>query len=205
MSDGESDDAPPRPPALRRLTDESEVPASPDESEEEPPRGRVPVTLLALYALASITITLPDTAVTQLFNAKRIPQETQLRLFAAAFACSVPKPLYGALVDATRPSLVFAVAALLSAIGYAALSVAATTRQISVAYVSLNACEALAEMALSARLADAVAQGVAASRAQGLAQCGHQISGAPRHRRAVSYTHLRAPRDRQKSRMPSSA
>ena len=50
---------------------------------------------------------------------------------------------YGALVDATRPSLVFAVAALLSAIGYAALSVAATTRQISVAYVALNACEAL--------------------------------------------------------------
>ena len=43
------------------------------------------------------------------------------------------------------------------------------TAGIVARHVALNACEALAEMALSARLADAVAQGVAASRAQGLA------------------------------------
>ena len=155
----------------------AEVAVDSSDDDATPHTQRLPPTLLLLYAVAAFEFTFPDTANAQRLNGSGVPQATQLAMYATGFAMSSLKPLYGAAVDAAGARLgraagarlVYGLAAGGSVACHLWFAGATTPRALVASYVALSGFQACGEMVLSARLADAVAAGAAAPRAQAAA------------------------------------
>mmetsp|Transcript_6668 Transcript_6668/g.17026 ORF Transcript_6668/g.17026 Transcript_6668/m.17026 type:complete len:480 (+) Transcript_6668:358-1797(+) len=140
---------------------------------DAPPGMRLPRGLLALYTLGALEAAVPLVAQVQWLDAHGVGQAEQLRVFALGYACFSLRPVYGAVADAlatrygSRGRVVAYVAASLGgALCHGTLAVARSLGGFAVGYALLCACQACAETCLGARLADAVASGVGAGRAQ---------------------------------------
>ena len=109
----------------------------------------------------------------QWLDAHGVGQAQQLRVFALGYACFSLRPVYGALADAlaTRYGsrgrvLAYVAASCGGALCHCTLAATRSLGGFAVGYALLCACQACAETCLGARLADVVASGVGAGRAQ---------------------------------------
>ncbi|CAH0373411.1 unnamed protein product [Pelagomonas calceolata] len=146
-----------------------ERPAAPVEM----PGMRLPRGLLALYTLGALEAAVPLVAQVQWLDAHGVGQAQQLRVFALGYACFSLRPVYGALADAlaTRYGargrvLAYVAASFGGVLCHCTLAVTRSVASFAVGYALLCACQACAETCLGARLADVVASGVGAGRAQ---------------------------------------
>jgi hypothetical protein len=137
---------------------------------------RLPRDLLALYALGALEAAVPLVGQVQWLNQHNVGQAQQLRVFALGYACFSLRPVYGALADAlaTRYGsrgrvLAYVAASCGGALCHCTLAVTRSLGAFAVGYALLCACQACAETCLGARLADVVASGVGAGRAQAVA------------------------------------
>jgi hypothetical protein len=138
-----------------------------------PPVLRLPRDLLALYTLGALEAAVPLVAQVQWLDAHGVGQAQQLRVFALGYACFSLRPVYGALADAlaTRYGsrgrvLAYVAASCGGALCHCTLAATRSLGAFAVGYALLCACQACAETCLGARLADVVASGVGAGRAQ---------------------------------------
>jgi len=134
---------------------------------------RLPRDLLALYALGALEAAVPLVAQVQWLDAHGVGQAQQLRVFALGYACFSLRPVYGAVADALAARyggrgrvLAYVAASLGGALCHGTLAVTRSLGGFAVGYALLCACQACAETCLGARLADVVASGVGAGRAQ---------------------------------------
>ena len=134
---------------------------------------RLPRDLLTLYALGALEAAVPLVAQVQWLDAHGVGQAQQLRVFALGYACFSLRPVYGALADALAARyggrgrvLAYVAASLGGALCHGTLVVTRSLGGFAVGYALLCACQACAETCLGARLADVVASGVGAGRAQ---------------------------------------
>jgi len=146
-----------------------ERPAAPVEM----PGMRLPRGLLALYTLGALEAAIPLVAQVQWLDAHGVGQAEQLRVFALGYTFFSLRPVYGAVADAlaTRYGsrgrvLAYVAASLGGALCHGTLAVTRSLGGFAVGYALLCACQACAETCLGARLADVVASGVGAGRAQ---------------------------------------
>ena len=140
---------------------------------EAPPGMRLPRGLLALYALGALEAAVPLVAQVQWLDAHGVGQAQQLRVFALGYACFSLRPVYGAVADALAARyggrgrvLAYVAASLGGALCHGTLAVTRSLGGFAVGYALLCACQACTETCLGARLADVVASGVGAGRAQ---------------------------------------
>ena len=137
------------------------------------PAMRLPRGLLALYTLGALEAAVPLVAQVQWLDAHGVGQAEQLRVFALGYACFSLRPVYGAVADALAARygsrgrvLAYVAASLGGALCHGTLAVTRSVVSFAVCYAMLCACQACAETCLGARLADVVASGVGAGRAQ---------------------------------------
>ena len=138
-----------------------------------PPVLRLPRGLLALYTLGALEAAVPLVAQVQWLDAHGVGQAQQLRVFALGYACFSLRPVYGAVADALAARygsrgrvLAYVAASCGGALCHCTLAVTRSLGAFAVGYALLCACQACAETCLGARLADVVASGVGAGRAQ---------------------------------------
>ena len=134
---------------------------------------RLPRDLLTLYALGALEAAVPLVAQVQWLDAHGVGQAQQLRVFALGYACFSLRPVYGAVADALAARyggrgrvLAYVAASLGGALCHGTLAVTRSLGGFAVGYALLCACQACTETCLGARLADVVASGVGAGRAQ---------------------------------------
>lgn len=85
--------AAPAAPGARAATPDARAARKWDCLKNRAPGPRLPLALLALYALGAFEASLPDTAELQWLNTNGVSQAAQLRLFATAFAFFSLRPL----------------------------------------------------------------------------------------------------------------
>jgi len=132
----------------------------------------LPKDLLALYALGAVEAALPLVAQVQWLNDHAVGQAQQLRVFALGYALFSLRPVYGSLADALASryqrgrAVAYVGASLCGALCHGMLALSGSVTVFAAAYALLCACQACAETCLGARLADIVAAGMGAGRAQ---------------------------------------
>ena len=138
-----------------------------------PPGMRLPRDLLTLYALGALEAAVPLVAQVQWLDNHGVGQAQQLRVFALGYACFSLRPVYGAVADALAARygsrgrvLAYVAASFGGVLCHCTLAVTRSLGGFVVGYALLCACQACAETCLGARLADVVASGVGAGRAQ---------------------------------------
>lgn len=134
------------------------------------PRNKLPVGLLALYAIKAVADSYPTTATSQWLNTEvKMSQATQSMFYAAIFVPYSFKAAYGWLSEVVGGrTKVFATATAIEACLYVVcgLGVRSTTSAFG-AVLLRETCSACGEMMLSAALAERVdSTGLSASRAQ---------------------------------------
>lgn len=134
--------------------------------------GALPKDLLALYALGALEAALPLVAQVQWLNDHAVGQAQQLRVFALGYAFFSLRPVYGTLADALASryergrAVAYVGASVAGACCHGMLALSGSVTVFAVCYALLCACQACAETCLGARLADIVAAGMGAGRAQ---------------------------------------